>query len=194
MEKKKKRKRKVNGVLGWIRRWCFPLLSTEQSGVLYPVQSGLTSTKETGMYWKEPKEGWQRWLEPGTTLLWEETDIEEEESGISSMLTNTRRNSAKKIEQGSFQWCPVTGQEAVVGTNWNTGGSLCTPGNYFFYCKYWALAQVAQRVCGVFWHGDLQKPPGYGPGQPALGGSSWWTICPSKVTFQLQPFCESKNK
>jgi len=36
----------------------------------------------------------------------------------------------KKMEPGSFQWCPVTGQEAM-GTNCNTGGSVFTSGNSF---------------------------------------------------------------
>ena len=34
----------------------------------------------------------------------------------------------------------------------------------------WALAQVAQRGCGVYILGDTQKLPGCDPGQPALGG------------------------
>ena len=33
-----------------------------------------------------------------------------------------------------------------------------------------ALAWVAQGGCGISLLGDLQKPPGHGPGQPALGG------------------------
>ena len=35
----------------------------------------------------------------------------------------------KRTEPGSFQWCPMTGPEAV-GTNWNTGGSLWTSRNF----------------------------------------------------------------
>lgn len=31
------------------------------------------------------------------------------------------------------------------------------------------VAQAAQRGCGILC-GDLQKLPGHGPGQPALGG------------------------
>lgn len=33
-----------------------------------------------------------------------------------------------------------------------------------------ALAQPAQRGCGVFFLGNPQKMPGSGPGHPALGG------------------------
>ena len=36
--------------------------------------------------------------------------------GISSMSINTCREGAKGTEPGSFQWCPVTGPEAM-GTN-----------------------------------------------------------------------------
>jgi len=32
-----------------------------------------------------------------------------------------------------------------------------------------ALAQAAQRGCGVSFSGDIQAPPGRGPVQPALG-------------------------
>ena len=32
-----------------------------------------------------------------------------------------------------------------------------------------ALAQAAQRGCGVSFSGDIQDPPGQGPVQPALG-------------------------
>jgi len=32
-----------------------------------------------------------------------------------------------------------------------------------------ALAQAAQRGCGVSFSGDIQDPPGYGPVQPAVG-------------------------
>jgi len=40
-----------------------------------------------------------------------------------------------------------------------------------FYCEgHRALAQVAQRGCGVSHLGDVQKPSGHGPGQSALDG------------------------
>ena len=32
-----------------------------------------------------------------------------------------------------------------------------------------ALKQAAQGGCGVSFSGDIQDPPGQGPGQPALG-------------------------
>ena len=36
-----------------------------------------------------------------------------------------------------------------------------------------ALAQAAQRGCGVSFSGDIQDPPGRGPVQPALGDPAW---------------------
>ena len=41
---------------------------------------------------------------------------------------------------------------------------------HFFYCEGdQALEQVAQRGCRVSSLGDMQKPPGHGAEQPALG-------------------------
>jgi len=39
------------------------------------------------------------------------------------MYITTSREGEKRMESGSFQWCPVTGPEAM-GANGNTGGSL----------------------------------------------------------------------
>ena len=36
-----------------------------------------------------------------------------------------------------------------------------------------ALAQAAQRGCGVSFSGDIQDPPGQDPVQPALGDPAW---------------------
>lgn len=35
-------------------------------------------------------------------------------TGLLSMCVNTRREGVKKTKTGSFQWCPVEGQEAMV--------------------------------------------------------------------------------
>ena len=57
-----------------------------------------------------------------------------------------------------------------------------------------ALAQAAQRVCGVSFSGDIQDPPGQGPVQPALGdpalaGGLDWVI--PRGPFQPRTFCEA---
>jgi len=41
---------------------------------------------------------------------------EEKALGVSSMSVNTWRKGGKRMEPGSFQWCPVTGQ-AAMSTN-----------------------------------------------------------------------------
>ena len=52
------------------------------------------------------------------------------------------------------------------------------------------LARAAQKGVAVSNLGDIQKPPGHGPGQAALGGPAWagvWTGWPPEVS--PQPFC-----
>jgi len=57
-----------------------------------------------------------------------------------------------------------------------------------------ALAQAAQRGCGVSFSGDIQDPTGRGPVQPAVGdpasagGLDWVT---HRGPFQPLPLCDS---
>ena len=57
-----------------------------------------------------------------------------------------------------------------------------------------ALAQAAQRVCGLSFSGDIQDSPGCGAVQPALGdpalagGLDWGT---HRGPFQPLTFCDS---
>lgn len=45
-----------------------------------------------------------------------------------------------------------------------------------FYCEGdGAVAQVAQRDCGVFILGDIRNPSGCGPGKLAAGGPAYYT-------------------
>ena len=47
-----------------------------------------------------------------------------------------------------------------------------------------ALAQAAQRGCGVSFSGDIPAPPGFGAVQPALGDPAWaggWAGWPTEV-------------
>jgi len=53
-----------------------------------------------------------------------------------------------------------------------------------------ALAQVAQRVCGDFVLGDIEKLSGHGPRQLSLGGPELDKMT-SRGSCQPQPFCES---
>lgn len=58
---------------------------------------------------------------------------------ISSMSTNSWGEGAKETKSGSFQWCPLTGAEAM-GANWNTEYSVWTSQNHFFTVRlmvYW---------------------------------------------------------
>ena len=74
------------------------------------------------------------WRISAVRKAWESWDCwawrREGSGGILSVYINTWRESAKKTEPGCFQWCPVTGEEAV-GTNWNMRGFVLTSGNIF---------------------------------------------------------------
>ena len=47
------------------------------------------------------------------------------------------------------------------------------------------------RGCGGLLPGALQKPPGHGPGHPALGGAAEAGAGRSRAPCQPQPPCES---
>jgi len=69
------------------------------------------------------------------------------------------------METSSFEWYPVTKQEAK-GTNCNTAG--VSHQEALLHCEDdQALAQIAQRGCGVSILRDIKKLSGHSPGQPA---------------------------
>lgn len=58
-----------------------------------------------------------------------------------------------------------------------------------FYCEDdGAWKQVAQGVCGVFIHGDIQKITGHSPGYPSLGdpSRSGWLDQMTSTHFQFK--------
>ena len=161
--------------------------------------SGLPSASETWTYWRESNEGTQGWLRDWSIsptkkgwrswerLAWRRAGS----TGPSSMCVHTWREGASRTEPVSFQWHPVTAPEAM-GTHWDTGGSLQTSG--VLHCESdQARAQVFQGCCRVSILRNIQKAPGHGPGQPALGGPAWaggWTrglpeIPPASATLWL---------
>lgn len=52
-------------------------------------------------------------------------------------------------------------------------------------------AQVAQRGCGASILGDLQKLPGHGPVQPAVGKPAWAGVGPGDLQMSLSHFSHS---
>ena len=78
---------------------------------------------------------------------------------ISSMPINTWRGDAETVERSRlFSVLPT----ARIRGN---GHQL----EHRRFLLNWALVQVAQKVCGVFVLGDLQKPSGHGPRPPTVG-------------------------
>ena len=74
----------------------------------------------------------------------------------------------EKTEPGSFQRCPVTGQEAM-GTNEMQVVPSEHEKTLFYSEDDQAVAQVAQRGCGVCSFRDMLNRTGHGPAQPDLG-------------------------
>jgi len=111
----------------------FSLFSTDEAtpGVLYvvlrlPGRHGHTGESNEGLWSSLP---WRKDERVGTFQLGEE----EAQGGILPMSINTWREDAKRMEPGTLQRCPVPVQTAV-GTSWNTGGSLWTPGSTSVLC------------------------------------------------------------
>ena len=131
------------------------------------------------------RRGWESW----DFSAWRRESSE----GISSTCTNTWRKSAQTGGAGSFQWCPVTGPEAM-GTSWNIGGSLWISGNTFLL---WGWLSTGTGCPERFWS---LLPWGY---SKAIWIRSWATgsrwPCLSRRLDQMtsrgprqpQPFCDS---
>lgn len=65
----------------------------------------------------------------------------------------------------------------------------------FLFAGGWALAQGAQRTCGVSLPEDIKKLSSHRPGQLSVGDPVWtvgldWRT--SRSSFQPQPFCGSE--
>lgn len=135
-------------------------------------------------YWNifQMKKGWKNW---------DFSDWRTEGSGrILSMWIIIWREGAKKIEPGSFQWCPVAPE--AMGTNGNTGDSIWTTGNISSLWRWWTW----NRLLG--WSPSLEL-------FKALWTWSWatysrwpclirdgWTRWPSEVSFNLNhSFCKN---
>ena len=82
--------------------------------------------------------------------------------------------SVHKYLKGGWQWRQSRAlfsgaQTGCNGHQLEHMGSLWAPGSTAVLCSARALAQVAQRLWGLLLRDDVQKPPGHGPGPPALG-------------------------
>ena len=184
---------------GW-GRWSF-LCSLHWWGHTWSTVSslGLPSTSEIWSYWRESSKGPWRWLrdwsispmrkgrESSDCAAWKREDLR---AASSSMCKNIWREGVKKMEPGYFQWCPVTGAQAV-GTHWNAGGSVWTSGNTFLLCERLTTGMGCPERLRSLHPWRYSKATGHGPGQPALGGPAWaWGLdkMASRGPFQPQPF------
>lgn len=160
---------------------------------------GLPGRRETQTYWRESSKGPLSWLNDWsirhTKRGWENWDCSAVRTlkGILSIWISIWREGAEKAEPGSFHWCPVTRWEAT-GTNWNTGGSLRTWGNFFLW-GWLSPGTGCPKRFRVSLLGDTQNPSGHGPGQLTLGVPLWAEGL-DKVTYRgpFQPtilwFCD----
>lgn len=108
-------------------------------------------------------------------------------------LYNTWRESAKKVEPGSFQWCLVAASETISIT-WNIAGSVRTSETLFFlwgWLNTGGLEKFAQRGCGTSILADTEKPPGHGSEQSVVGDLTWArsrTKWPPNILYNLNHF------
>lgn len=89
------------------------------------------------------------------------------------------------MESGYFQRCPAAKGEAV-GTYWDTGGSLLTSGNTSVLCRWWSTDKSCPDMFWSLLLVDLQKPPGHGREQLALGDPTWAGVGPDCLQRSLQ--------
>ena len=110
-------------------RWSFPSTQLCQVCIWSPVSSSeLHCTGEIWTYWRESINGPQRWWGNKAPNIWGSAWRRKGSGGILSAYINTWREGTKKMEPGSFQWCPH-GRTRGNRHNWNTGGSVWTSGN-----------------------------------------------------------------
>lgn len=69
------------------------------------------------------------------------------------MSTNVWREVAKNMELGHFQWCPVSGQEAL-GANWNTQGASWISEAPPYCVGSWALANCSETFQSSWRHSE----------------------------------------
>jgi len=113
----------------------------------------------------------------------------------SAIFINIWKETAKKSEEGSFQWYSVLIQE-VMDRNWNIGGSIWTSGSTSLICKWQTNSRLHRDVESQML-GNCQKLPGNDPAQPmALPEHGFgpedqktsWDPCPLSFGYSLQPF------
>lgn len=114
---------------------------------------------------------------------------EKAQEGILLMFISTWREGTKRTEPGAFQWCLITGSEAM-GTGWNTGGAFWTSGNTFLVWRWWSTeSRLPREVVKSQSLGILKKKSQ----KLGLGGPAWagrLDHMTSRCPFQLQPLCE----
>ena len=155
--------------------------------------SGLHSSRETQTYWNKPSKGpWRQlgyWSISAIRKGWESWDCSVWRRIRRSLptYTNTWTEDIKKSEAGSFQWCPVTGQEAV-----DTNCNMTECKEMLFHCEGdQGLEWVARGVCGISCLGDTRKLSGRDPVQAVWSDRAWAGGLDQMVSrgpSRLQPF------
>ena len=120
---------------------------------------------------------------PGASPLWGKTEKPrtvlpgEDWEGILLTLTNIKKAGVKRMRPGSFQMCPVTGQQAQSWTHEVPRKMRKS----FFNVRATEHWNRLPRVVVVFFSRDNQNPPGRCPVQPAVRNFFSWTGWSPKV-------------
>lgn len=143
---------------------------------------GPSSTEEICIYLKESSEVPPRWGRDGSISAlkrgwasWNCAAWRRSSRESHHYVQITWKEEAERTEPGSFR-VPITRTMARNGT-WEVPSDCAGDGT---------LAQVAKRICEVSLLGDLQKPPGYGPGRPAVGAPVWTGVGPDTPSSPFQ--------
>lgn len=156
-------------LLSAVQGWWFFSFSQHWCGLIWtPVPgSGLHSTRETWMYWRESSEGRHRWLRDCKERLRDWGLFSFEKRRLQEYLINVYKYLKGGTKEEGARLFPVvpTDRTRVSGQKVKHIRFSLNIRKHFFYCECgWPLTNIAQGDADISVLGDTQKPHGHSPG------------------------------